>query len=203
VLSNGIDLKYFNPDFRGRIKKTKPIITFTGVMDYTPNAEGVIWFVKDIFPIIKSTVPDATFFIIGMNPDQNVLSLSRADGVHVTGYVEDVRQYLHAADVCVVPLRIARGIQNKVLEAFAMGKPVVCTSQALEGIDAVPGEDLLVADDAEGFAGAVLELMRNSSLGEAIGKSARRFVESHHSWDLKLAALDKILHHRKANNSIT
>ena len=110
------------------------------MMDYRPNIDAVTWFAKKVFPQLKKKVPDITFIIVGNRPSPRVKALSRTPGISVTGYVDDIRDYLSTATLCVVPLKIARGIQNKVLEAMAMGKTVVCTSQALEGIDATPGK---------------------------------------------------------------
>jgi glycosyltransferase involved in cell wall biosynthesis len=121
-----------------------------------------------------------------------VLRLGRRAGVVVTGFVDDVREYLAAASVCVVPLRIARGIQNKILEAMAMARPVVATQQAFEGLDAKPGTDLLVADGEEAFAAAVIVLLSNDTLRAQIGRDARSRVEQSYSWATNLQTLDEI-----------
>jgi glycosyltransferase involved in cell wall biosynthesis len=113
--------------------------------------------------------------------------------VIVTGFVDDVRDYLATADVCVVPLHVARGIQNKLLEAMAMGKAVVTTPQALEGVDAAPGRDLLVGESEESFAAATIALLRDPARASAIGRNARRCVEQHYVWDKNLRPLDDIL----------
>ena len=128
-------------------------------MDYWPNAEAVIWFTAEVLPLIRRHAPGAQFHIVGANPGPDVLRLARQDGVHVTGRVPDVRPYVAYASVSVAPLRMARGIQNKVLEAMALGRPVVASSQAFEGVQAVAGRDLLVADDAETMAQAVVEIV--------------------------------------------
>jgi len=111
----------------------------------------------------------------------------------VTGFVDDVRNYLAAADVCVIPLRIARGIQNKVLEAMAMGKAVVCSEEAMEGVQAEPGKDLIVAKDAAALARAVINLLNNEPHRQMVGRNARVCMEKNHSWAKSLARLDLLL----------
>jgi len=196
VMANGVDLAYFSPGQPGQATDAGPNIVFTGVMDYWPNIEGARWFAADVFPQIRRAAPKATFYVVGSKPTAEVKRLEQLDGVKVTGFVDDIRQYIGAAAVCVVPLRIARGIQNKVLEAMAMGRPVVSTSQALEGIKAVAGHDLLQADNADSFAEAVIELLRNREKAESLGRSARRCVEQFYAWDQNLSVLDKVLSRR-------
>ncbi|MBK8508745.1 MAG: TIGR03087 family PEP-CTERM/XrtA system glycosyltransferase [Candidatus Competibacteraceae bacterium] len=193
VVTNGVDLDFFNPYHRQRQQTQKPTLVFTGVMDYWPNIEGVQWFVEKIFPRIRAVVPDTTFYIVGSRPTPEIRRLERTAGIVVTGFVEDVRDYLAAADVCVVPLRIARGIQNKILEAMAMGKPVVTTSQAFEGIKAVPGEEIISANDEELFAAAVIFLLKDRQKTESMGAKARRCIETYYSWDRNLSVLDGII----------
>ncbi|RYY33311.1 MAG: TIGR03087 family PEP-CTERM/XrtA system glycosyltransferase, partial [Sphingomonadales bacterium] len=123
------------------------LIVFTGQMDYRPNIEGVTWFVETILPHIRLRHPNARFAIVGRKPTDAVRALAKHPGVTVTGEVADVRPWLHAASVVVAPLKLARGVQNKVLEAMAMGRAVVASPPAFEGIDAVPGRDLLVTGD--------------------------------------------------------
>lgn len=193
IMSNGVDFNYFNPAHPKRRLQGIRKIVFTGVMDYLPNVEGVTWFVEKIFPQIQSAVPEATFYIVGSRPTAQVKRLERYGGVKVTGYVEDIRDYLSAADVCIAPLRIARGIQNKVLESMAMAKPVVGTSGALEGIRAVPDIHVIRADGASSFSNSVIHLLQNSEISHKMGEMARRCVEAHYSWDENLSVLDEIL----------
>jgi len=192
VVTNGVDLEFFNPRHPQRHQTQKPTLIFTGVMDYWPNIEGVQWFVEKIFPCIRAAVPDTTFYIVGSRPTTEIRRLERTKNIVVTGFVEDVRDYLAAADVCVVPLRIARGIQNKILEAMAMGKPVVTTPQAFEGIKAVSGEEIIPADDEDMFAAAVIDLLQDKQKAEIMGAKARRCMEAHYSWDRNLSVLDGI-----------
>lgn len=199
VVTNGVDLDFFNPHHPQRQQAQKPTLIFTGVMDYWPNIEGVQWFADRIFPRIRAAVPDTTFYIVGSRPTTEIRRLERIAGIVVTGFVEDVRDYLAAADVCVVPLRIARGIQNKILEAMAMGKPVVTTSQAFEGIKAVSGEEIIPADGEDMFAAAVIDLLQNRQKSESMGAKARQCVEKHYSWYINLSVLDDIFKTPKVN----
>lgn len=192
AMSNGVDLSFFKPSGKCRASGSGPAIVFTGVMDYFPNVEGVRWFAERILPRVREAIPEARFVIVGARPTADVLRLARTPGVEVTGFVPDVRLYLEAANVCVAPLRIARGIQNKVLEAMAMSKAVVTTSQALEGIRAEPGEDILVAEGADAFASSVIALLQDEHEAERLGRNARLCVEANYSWEANLAVLDEI-----------
>ena len=171
----------------------QPVIVFTGAMDYYANVDGVVWFTKEILPLIKKQIPEIQFYIVGSNPTKEVLSLSVNNGVTVTGYVPDTREYLNRATVVVVPLRIARGIQNKILEAMAMGIPVVATPQAFEGIEAQPERDLILGENAEKIAEGVLKLIREASLRKSLGDNARRVTEKNYCWAKNLEKLDNIL----------
>jgi len=169
------------------------VLVFTGVMDYWPNAEGVIWFSRKVLPLIQKEVPDLRFFIVGKDPLPEVKDLSKNPNVLVTGYVDDVRDYIALADVSVVPLRIARGVQNKVLESMAMAKPVVATSKAVEGIKGVPGRHFLVADTPADFADSILRLLQDKNLSETLGHEARNLVENYYSWEKRWLELERIL----------
>lgn len=168
-------------------------------MDYWPNIEGVQWFAKNVFPRIRAVVSDTTFYIVGSRPTAAIRRLTQIDGIIVTGFVEDVRDYLVMADVYVVPLRIARGIQNKILEAMATGKSVVTTSQAFEGIKAVLGEEIISVDDEGLFAAAVIDLLQDRKKAEIMGVKARQCMETHYFWDKQLTVLDDILKMDKVN----
>jgi len=162
-------------------------------MDYWPNIDAVIWFTDQILPLIRQTVPEAGFWIVGTRPTREVMRLAALPGVVVTGRVPDVRPYLAQARVAVAPLRIARGIQNKVLEAMALGTAVVATPQAFEGIEALPGRDLLVAGSATEFAAAVIGLLRDDAAAARLGRQAARTVHASYSWAQRLAPLDRLL----------
>jgi sugar transferase (PEP-CTERM/EpsH1 system associated) len=188
ALPNGIDVDYFRPDsgFAPLPPRAGPLIVFTGQMSYRPNAEAVTVFAEEILPALRTRRPDLEFAIVGRNPPLDVQALGTKAGVIVTGAVPDVRPWLAAASVVVAPLRIARGIQNKVLEAMAMAKPVVASPAAFEGIDAVPGRDLLVAEEAGATAAAVSRLLADPG---AIGAAARRQMALNYRWEARLAPL--------------
>jgi len=190
-LANGVDLAYFRP-----VASNPPAasLVFTGVMDYPPNVDGVTWFCREIFPRIREHAPAATFTICGARPNRTVRELADLPGVTVTGRVSDVRPYLSSAAVAVVPLRICRGIQNKVLEAMAMGLPVVATPAAFEGIEAEPGTHLLIAQDSQAFAKRVCELIDDADARSRLGQAARQRVELRYCWDVPLQELDAVLH---------
>ncbi|HLA71753.1 MAG TPA: TIGR03087 family PEP-CTERM/XrtA system glycosyltransferase [Steroidobacteraceae bacterium] len=191
ALSNGVDLAYFTP--RARERSGPPTLVFTGVMDYWPNVQGVQWFADAVLPRIRAALPEVRFVIVGSKPTEAVVSLKQRPGIEVTGFVDDVRVYVADAALCVVPLKIARGLQNKVLEAMAMGKAVVCTSQALEGIRAGNGIEVVVADEEADFAAQVVSLLEQPERAAEIGRQARRCMERSYSWEANLRQLDTLL----------
>ena len=187
---NGVDLDYFRS--AGAAKQPGGLI-FTGVMDYLPNVDAVTWFARDILPLVRRDMPGAHFVICGSKPSAAVQALATLPGVTVTGRVPDVRPFLDAADVFVAPLRIARGIQNKVLEAMAMNLPVVATEQVWRGAAIPRGEGIEAADDAEGFARHVVALLRDAAYRARMGTAGRRAVERDYTWDAQLATLDRVI----------
>jgi sugar transferase (PEP-CTERM/EpsH1 system associated) len=193
AVSNGVDLEFFRPDACAVAAPERPTVVFTGMMDYWPNIDGVTWFADAVLPRVRSLIPDVEFLIVGARPTRDVERLGERSGVTVTGFVEDVRVYLSRAHVCVAPLRVARGIQNKVLEAMAMGKAVVSTPQAFEGIRAVAGEEIVIADDADAFADDVIALLRDKGQARAVGDKARARVVSDYAWEANLRVLDRLL----------
>ncbi|MEM8696154.1 MAG: TIGR03087 family PEP-CTERM/XrtA system glycosyltransferase [Pseudomonadota bacterium] len=191
ALENGIDCGFFDPDadFPTIDRPDGPLIVFTGQMDYRPNIEAAVSFADDVLPAIRDQNPHVHFAIVGRNPASELERLGRRENILLTGGVEDIRSWLAAADIVAAPLRIARGIQNKVLEAMAMARPAIVSRQAFEGIDAAPGEDLLVADTPSEEANLVLELLNNRAMAEAIGRSARRKMLDRYVWKQTLAPL--------------
>ncbi|MDB5714052.1 MAG: family PEP-CTERM/XrtA system glycosyltransferase [Sphingomonadales bacterium] len=185
VLGNGIDLARFDPAQVIASLKTGPLIVFTGQMDYSPNVEAVVDFARHALPEILRAVPDVKFAIVGRAPVEQVWKLANKS-VIVTGEVADTRPWLAAADVVVAPLKLARGVQNKVLEAMAMGRAVVASRAAALGIAAVDGRDLIVADEP---ATLVIELLRDRRRSEALGLSARKLMIDRYSWDAQMAPL--------------
>ena len=194
ALSNGIDLDHYDPaaDLPAIAAPKPPLIVFTGQMDYRPNVEAVCAFARNVMPAIRRLY-DAHFAIVGRRPDAAVRALDGQDGVIVTGEVPDVRPWLAAASVVVAPLTIARGIQNKVLEAMAMARPVVASTGAFEGIDAVPGRDLVVADSPADQFDAILTLFEEPEQAETMGKAARARMVERYSWEAQLAPLAAML----------
>ena len=191
-LENGVDLDRFDPSVpRERPFGPAPALVFTGTMDYRPNVEAVTWFAQEVMPILRRRNPAPEFHIVGANPAPSVAALASLPGVHVTGRVPDVRPYLAHADVAVAPLRIARGIQNKVLEAMSMARPVVASPQAHEGVRARAGKDLLVADGAEETARRVAEVLDGAHPG--LGAAARAAVLGTYPWSVTLRRLDAMM----------
>jgi sugar transferase (PEP-CTERM/EpsH1 system associated) len=191
--SNGVDTDYFSPHHAhaSPYAPGERALVFTGAMDYWPNVDAVQWFAGEIFPQLRARFADLRFYIVGSRPTPAVQALAQQAGVVVTGTVPDVRPYIAHASVAVAPLRIARGIQNKVLEAMAMATPVVVSPQALEGIDAVPGTELVLAPDAAGFVQAVASLLEQQE--HAMGPAARARVERQYSWPSNLACIEERL----------
>ncbi len=190
VLRNGVDLAAFAPD----PSSAEPgHVVFTGVMDYFPNVDGCRWFADAILPLVRARVPDVRFSIVGAHPTPEVRALAQRPGITVTGFVDDTRDWLRRASVAVAPLRIARGIQNKVLEALAMGLPTVGTTPATQGTEGTAGRDFEVADDAESFARAVADLLIDRERAHALGAAGRKYVEENYDWEVCLRVLDDIL----------
>ncbi len=162
---------------------------FTGTMDYLPNVEGVCWFAREVWPELKRRMADLTFAIVGRDPAPEVLRLAQVPGITVTGTVKDVRPYLSAATVAVGPLRMVRGIQNKILEAMAMGRPMVASSPAIEGLDVTSDHGVLRADSPEEWVATVLGLLSDARRCEALGRAARDRIVSDFSWASRLKPL--------------
>ena len=192
VIENGIDTKFYDPagQFK-RIDTMGALIVFTGQMDYRPNVEAVTWFVETILPHIHVVHPDARFAIVGRNPTEAVLALAKHRNVVVTGEVADVRGWLSAASVAVAPLKIARGVQNKVLEAMAMARPVVASAAAAEGLD--HGDTIAVGSTVGEISEHVNRLLSDRPAATALGEAARAQVRRRYSWDARLAPLDDLL----------
>ena len=192
VVENGIDTVFFDPTAQfKRIDTTGALIVFTGQMDYRPNIEAVTWFVETILPHIQVRYPHARFAIVGRNPGDTVKALAKQKGVIVTGEVADVRGWVAAASVVVAPLKLARGVQNKVLEAMAMARPVVASAAAAQGID--HGGTIRVGETVGEIAEEVLALLDDPAVAAAMGRDARAQVQRRYSWNACLAPLDSIL----------
>jgi sugar transferase (PEP-CTERM/EpsH1 system associated) len=187
--NNGVDTEYFSParSYDNPFAEGEQALVFTGAMDYWPNIDAVKWFAEHVLPRVRVAVPNARFYIVGSRPAPEVLALA-SDAIAVTGTVPDVRPYLAHCVAAVAPLRIARGIQNKVLEAMAMARPVVASPQAFEGIDAVQGRELLVLDAPADYADSLIALLRSPDL--AMGPAARASVERRYSWSAHLSPIE-------------
>lgn len=214
TLTNGVDLTHYRPEpWRLNLLDKLPLnerqwfadpsaprLVFTGAMDYYANVEGVKFFVEEVFPHVRAQEPRAEFWIVGSKPTPEVRQLGQVPGVHVTGFVEDVRPYLQSATVCVVPLRIARGVQNKVLEAMAVGKALVATTEGVAGLEVTDGEQLLMATAPRRLAEHIVKLIRDDKLRGELGENARNFVEQQHDWTPLLQRFVEMLENLAARN---
>ena len=192
-LENGVDLDLYSPAhvFARPFPGGTVNLVFTGTMDYWPNIDAVTWFAQQVMPLLAQHDPEIHFHIVGANPTRAVQRLAAMPRVHVTGRVRDVRPFTAHADAVVAPLRVARGIQNKVLEAMAMGRPVVAAPGAFEGLRAFPEQELLVRATPEEFARGLLDIIAGRYPG--LGAAARSAVERRYGWDQKLRQLDALL----------
>ncbi len=195
AVSNGVDTAYFSKVRSGKKPEAKQFnILFTGAMDYYPNEDGVLYFYNESWQRIKNKLPQARFYIVGNNPSRRIKNLAKKDrDIVVTGYVSDVRDYFSIADIFVAPLQIARGIQNKILEAMAAGLPVVATPQAVEGIG-LKYQDrdgyLFVAGSASEFSDRIIKLAEEPLNGYAAQKRDA-FLSERHNWDKNMSFLEK------------
>jgi sugar transferase (PEP-CTERM/EpsH1 system associated) len=194
AILNGVDSDYFSPSLSCASPYPSGVraIVFTGVMDYWPNIDAVTWFAKDVLPLVREQAPDVQFYIVGMNPVGAVRDLAQEGGVVVTGRVDDVRPYLRHACLAVGPLRVARGVQNKVLEAMSIGLPVVASTPAVTGLLVQRGVELHVADDPETYARCCVQVLSGNG-ANTMGAAARARVLASYSWDANLAPLQRVL----------
>lgn len=205
VIGNGIDADFFDPAIvhphPDLVREEGPHFVFTGQMDYSPNEEAALWAAREFMPSIRKRLPNAKFHIVGRNPTKALLEREGIDGVKVWGEVADVRPFIAGASAVLAPLHIARGVQNKVLEAMAMARPVILSPQAATGIDASSGEDwLLCENDANLMAQTASMLLQDQKAMSDLGRSARQFVLDHHDWNAMLRPLDAMLGEGGAHN---
>jgi len=189
--NNGVDCDYFSPDrtYPEVYEPGKKIIVFTGAMDYWANADAVTWFAREVFNKIHAVLPESQLYIVGAKPIKAVQQLAEIPGVIVTGAVADVRPYLARANISVAPLRIARGVQNKVLEAMSMGLQVVATHAAVEGILSATSKRILICDDPQKMCLLIIKNLQEG--GNSESKIAiRNSVLNEYSWTKNLAELD-------------
>ena len=194
TIGNGVDTEQYAPSeaLPSPFAAGSLPVVFTGAMDYWPNVDGVRWFAEEVLPRVLDALPNAHFTIVGMRPTAAVKALASAH-VTVTGTVPDVRPYLQHAAVVVAPLRVARGIQNKILEAMAMARPVVATDACGAGIDAVNGRHFVTAHDAATMAGAVVSLLRDGEAARMMGNAARARIVARYTWAAQLRLLEEAL----------
>ncbi len=202
--NNGVDAEYFSPENinTNPYQSNTDTLVFTGVMDYWANIDAVEWFAHNIFTLIRTQLPSVEFYIVGSRPTARVTALSALPGITVTGSVEDIRPYIAHAALVVVPLRIARGIQNKVLEAMAMEKTVIASPQAAEGIRALHSQELFVEDKEQNFADRIIAQIKNGP-NMKIGSAARARILKDYSWRRILDQVDTLLLQEKKNTTET
>lgn len=190
VIPNGVDVIFYEPR---RDEQRSNILVFTGVMDWFPNEDAVLFFYEQIWPLIKKEIKEVSFHIVGRNPSNKILNLSRQEkNIIITGYVDDVRPYIARSSVYIVPLRIGGGSRLKILEAMAMGKAIVSTSIGCEGLGITDNENILIANSPVEFAKKTVLLLKDSALCNKLGISARKLVENKCSWDIIGKKLDEV-----------
>ena len=197
ALRNGIDCGLFDPAAvapePALAQIPGPRLIFTGQMDYAPNIAAAERAITRLMPAIRAALPDASFHVVGRNPPESLKARHGQNGAHVWGEVADIRTWLRGADLALVPLEIARGVQNKVLEAMAMELPIVLTSGAATGIGATDGQHLAIADSDADLAARVIALADDAAQARALGAAARRYVADNLSWSATLAPLHGLL----------
>jgi len=188
AIPNGVDLPRINPIGSYRSHK----LVFVGAMDYFPNVDAMIYFAKEILPLVEREVPNIELCIVGRNPARQIRALGRYKNIIVTGSIEEIKPYLCDAAASVIPLRIARGTQNKILEAMTHGVPVITTTCALQGIEAEPGRDVLVADDPGKFAERTIAVLKDKNLRDTLANNALTLIKRKYPWEEKLRPLQDL-----------
>jgi glycosyltransferase involved in cell wall biosynthesis len=191
AVPTGVDAHYFQPL---PVQPRRGNLVFVGSMDWQPNEDGIFWFVKDVYPQVKRAWPGASLTIVGRNPSSRLRALAAPDSsVEITGTVDDVRPYLAAAEVVVVPLLVGSGTRIKIFEAMAMSRPVVSTTIGAEGLPVNPGKEILLADAPGTFADAVVGLLRSDEERRAMAQAARDRILAEHTWDSAAKRMHEIL----------
>lgn len=187
---HGVDFEFFSPD-ESAVKEPQSLI-FTGNMNYAPNVDAALYFYREIFPLVREQVPGVRFSIVGADPAPEIAAMADDEAVTVTGRVPDLRTYMNSAQVAIDPLRIGAGLQNKVLEGMSMGLPMVITSIANEGIQAIPDQNILIGDTPEAFAAQTIKLLQDAQLRTQMGKAARQFIVEKWSWEKHFGDLEEM-----------
>ena len=188
VVPNGVDLEFFSPS---AVKREPATILFSGKMSYHANVTAAQYLLDEIFPRVRQQVPNARIIIAGKDPPANLVA-RHSDFIEITGTVDDLRPYFARATVACAPILYGAGIQNKILEAMAMGTAVVTTSKALDGINARPGHDLLIGDDAAALAAALVQIIQDAARRNALEQNGRSYVEANHRWSHSASVLDSV-----------
>jgi len=188
LCAHGVDIDEFRPD-NSEINKEATLV-FSGVMRTNTNVHAITWFAKHVWPRVKTAFPDAQLDVVGRQPSADVRALAQLPGITVTGEVASTADYIRKATVCINPMQVGAGMQNKLLEYLAMGKATVATALANEGIGAVSGRDLMIADTAEQFAEKTIELLGNEARRSELGRNARTFVQNSWSWEAQFRLLE-------------
>jgi sugar transferase (PEP-CTERM/EpsH1 system associated) len=194
AITNGVDLDYFRPQSTTDDMEQRRC-TFVGALDYRANVDGITWFCQQVWPAVHARLPHSVFSIVGRRPTAAVRRLAKQPGVELIGEVDDVRAHYARAALTVAPLRVARGVQNKVLEALAMGKAVIGSSEALEGLNVTTGEDVCEASTPEEWITQVGRLLEHPDVAARLGAAGRRFVEKHHCWETCLRPFEQLIDH--------
>jgi sugar transferase (PEP-CTERM/EpsH1 system associated) len=189
VVPAGADLQYFKPALNSQ---EEPLtVVSVAAMDWLPNVDGVIWFCDQVLPQVREQIPQVRLYVVGKNPPPSVEGLVQRGGIVVTGFVEDIRDYLARSSVVVVPMRMGSGMRIRILEAMSMGKAIVSTSIGAEGTKVNAGQDIILADTAADFAQSVVRLLQDPNLRRCIGSSARKLVERCYSWEMMTDLLER------------
>jgi sugar transferase (PEP-CTERM/EpsH1 system associated) len=190
AITNGVNLDFFK---RPADTQEEQKCVFVGVLNYKPNSDGVIWFCENVWPSVRAKHPAAIFEIVGRDPSPEVLALNQIEGVNVVGPVDDIRPHLWSASAIVTPMLISRGVQNKVLEAFAAERPLVSSVPPLVGLDIELGKHALQAETPDQWVSAIDELFTDENKRTELGKASREWVTAHHRWDVCLEPFSDLL----------
>ncbi|MBC8248372.1 MAG: glycosyltransferase [Anaerolineales bacterium] len=189
VVPMAIDSSCFRPQ---DVPEEPNSLVFIGYFRHSPNVHGIMRFCREILPLVRQDIPETKLFIVGSSPPDEIIKLGKMDNVVVTGWVEDIKPYIARSSVYVAPLWLGTGMRVKILEAWGMAKPVVTTSVGSQGIDCTPGEDVLIADDPQGFAAQTVRLLRNKALREKLGKNGRKQVEAKYDWEIIIQQVEEM-----------